>query len=206
MVSVYLYVPNLIGYLRLALAFLGYAYALTDYRVLLGAYSLSQLLDAADGFAARALGQSSTFGAVLDMTTDRASTTSLCIVLGHLYPQYITLFAALVMVDMITHWYHMYASVLSGSDSHKKVTNPILAFYYWKPVLFIECAFTELWYLSLYTLHFTSGPLVLGVPAVKLTLMFCTPFFVFKQVCNLVQGAVACEKLVAYDEAKKKSK
>jgi len=29
---------------------------------------------------------------------------------------------------------------------------------------------------------------------------------VFKQVCNLVQGAVACEKLVAYDEAKKKSK
>ena len=35
------------------------------------AYSVSCLLDAADGAAARALGQSSKFGAVLDMVTDR---------------------------------------------------------------------------------------------------------------------------------------
>ncbi len=206
MVSVYLYVPNLIGYVRVALAFVGYAYALTDYRVTLGSYLLSQTLDAADGFAARALGQSSTFGAVLDMVTDRASTTCLCIVLGHLYPDMITIFCALVMLDMVSHWYHMYASLLLGSDSHKKVTNPILAFYYWKPVLFVECAATELWYLALYTLHFTGGPLVLGLPAARLLLVVCTPFFAFKQVCNLVQGVVACNALVAHDEDKKKSK
>lgn len=34
-------------------------------------YGASSLLDAADGYAARALNQSSEFGAVLDMVTDR---------------------------------------------------------------------------------------------------------------------------------------
>ena len=40
------------------------------------AYGISCLLDAADGHAARALGQTSKFGAVLDMVTDR------CVVLS----------------------------------------------------------------------------------------------------------------------------
>jgi hypothetical protein len=43
-------------------------------------YGASSLLDAADGYAARALNQTSEFGAVLDMVTDRytsAPTTSL---------------------------------------------------------------------------------------------------------------------------------
>lgn len=35
------------------------------------AYSISCLLDAVDGQAARALGQTSKFGAILDMVTDR---------------------------------------------------------------------------------------------------------------------------------------
>ena len=104
MVSVFLYVPNLIGYLRVILGFVGYGMALSDYRVTVGCYLLSQLLDAADGYAARALGQSSTFGAVLDMVTDRASTTCLCVILGHFYPDYILGFTALVTLDMFSHW------------------------------------------------------------------------------------------------------
>ena len=83
---IYFYVPNLIGYARVLLAFVGYGAALSDYRITVVSYLLSQLLDAADGYAARKLGQSSTFGAVLDMVTDRASTTCLCIILGSLYP------------------------------------------------------------------------------------------------------------------------
>ena len=42
--GVYLYVPNLIGYSRIALAFVGYAYALTDFRITVGSYLLSQLM------------------------------------------------------------------------------------------------------------------------------------------------------------------
>ena len=206
--SVYLYVPNLIGYFRVILAFVGYNAALTDWSLTVGCYCLSQLLDAADGYAARVLGQSSTFGAVLDMVTDRASTTCLCIVLAHFYPQHILAFTALVTLDMFSHWYHMYASLLLGLGSHKECTNELLRFYYWKPALFIMCAATELWYMSLYVLAHTEGPPVafVGGPvgAVRLCLVLCTPFFAFKQVANLVQGYVACEALVEHDAKKKK--
>ena len=127
--TIYLYVPNLIGYLRIVLALIGYGYCLVDYRVSFGCYMLSQLLDAADGYAARKLNQSSTFGAVLDMVTDRVSTTCLCVVLAHFYPDYILGFSALVMLDMFSHWYHMYASLMLGLGSHKECTNPLLTFY-----------------------------------------------------------------------------
>jgi CDP-diacylglycerol--inositol 3-phosphatidyltransferase len=59
------------GYTRIILAglslhFMGYH---PKYCTLL--YSVSCLLDAVDGHAARAFGQTSKFGAVLDMVTDR---------------------------------------------------------------------------------------------------------------------------------------
>ena len=209
--DVFLYVPNLIGYARIALALLGYAMALTDYRVTVGCYLVSQLLDAADGYAARALKQSSTFGAVLDMVTDRSSTTCFCVVLAHFYPQYILGLTALVTLDMFSHWYHMYASLLLGLGSHKECTNPLLRFYYWKPVLFIACAGTEMWYMALYVLAHDQGPPIAalgGVPAMRALLYACSPICAFKQVANFVQMGVACEALVAHDaeQAKKRPK
>ncbi len=99
----------MIGYARILLTFVGYSYALVDHHVMIGCYMFSQLLDAADGcagerarahgshlclsllhalrllrYAARVLDKSSTFGAVLDMVTDRTSTTCLCVVLARL--------------------------------------------------------------------------------------------------------------------------
>ena len=99
-----LFVPNLIGYLRVILTLVGYGSALTDWRITFGCYFISQGLDAADGLAARLLKQSSNFGAVLDMVTDRASTTCLCIVLGHFYPHLLLTLCSLVMLDMFSHW------------------------------------------------------------------------------------------------------
>jgi len=197
--SVYLYLPNLIGYVRILLAFVGYAYALSDYRVTVGVYLLSQLLDAADGYAARVMGQSSTFGAVLDMVTDRTSTTCLCVVLAHFYPRWIPGFTALVALDMFSHWYHMYASLLLGGKSHKEVTNRILAVYYWKPVLFVACAGTEMWYVALYALAHSEGPMVFGLPLFRTVFIVCTPICALKQVCNVVQGVVAADALVQHD-------
>lgn len=190
---IYFYVPNLIGYARVLLAFVGYGAALSDYRITVVSYLLSQLLDAADGYAARKLGQSSTFGAVLDMVTDRASTTCLCVVLAHFYPSYILLFTFLVTLDMFSHWYHMYASLLLGLGSHKECTNPLLKFYYKKAPLFLACAGTELWYMSLYVMAWKD------VQAVRLLFYLCSPICLFKQVANVVQMCVAWEALVEHD-------
>ncbi|KAK7693355.1 CDP-diacylglycerol-inositol 3-phosphatidyltransferase [Cerrena zonata] len=69
--NVFLFVPNLIGYFRIILA--GVALHFMNYhpKYCTIAYGISCLLDAADGHAARALKQTSKFGAVLDMVTDR---------------------------------------------------------------------------------------------------------------------------------------
>ena len=88
--NVFLFVPNLIGKLNSEMTLTPHAHpsAPSGYtRVIMAGlslhymsyhpiyctllYSVSCLLDAVDGQAARALGQTSKFGAVLDMVTDR---------------------------------------------------------------------------------------------------------------------------------------
>jgi hypothetical protein len=77
---VWLFVPNQIGYLRALLALWAFVYALphswgktamaaaaADAPSFVALYFASYILDAADGMAARALGQTSAFGALLDM-------------------------------------------------------------------------------------------------------------------------------------------
>jgi CDP-diacylglycerol--inositol 3-phosphatidyltransferase len=85
--NVFLFVPNLIGengrrffayllnalagYTRIILAGLSLHFMSYHPKYCTLAYVVSCLLDAVDGQAARALGQTSKFGAVLDMVTDR---------------------------------------------------------------------------------------------------------------------------------------
>ena len=114
--SVYFYVPNLIGYARVALAFVGYALAPTQPELTFGTYMLSQLLDAADGYAARALKQSSI--RCRPWHGDRPCiTTCLCVVLP-IFTHSTPWCSPLVTLDMFSHWFHMYASLLQGG-SHR---------------------------------------------------------------------------------------
>lgn len=59
------------GYTRVILAAVSLTYMSYHPKYCTLLYGISSLLDAVDGQAARALGQSSRFGAVLDMVTDR---------------------------------------------------------------------------------------------------------------------------------------
>jgi len=61
----------LVGYTRIILAASSMHYMKNHPKTCTILYSLSCLLDAFDGWAARSLGQTSKFGAVLDMVTDR---------------------------------------------------------------------------------------------------------------------------------------
>jgi CDP-diacylglycerol--inositol 3-phosphatidyltransferase len=61
----------LAGYMRAVLAAVALYYMSHHPKYSTMAYAMSQLLDAADGWAARKLGQASRFGAVLDMVVDR---------------------------------------------------------------------------------------------------------------------------------------
>ena len=137
--NVFLFVPNLIGYSRVVLAGASLYYMPIHPKVCTALYALSCLLDAVDGQAARALGQTSKFGAVLDMVTDRCTTACLLCFLSTAYPRLQLLFQFLITLDFSSHYIHMYScvslprqrlladvrSLVTGSSSHKAVTSDV---------------------------------------------------------------------------------
>jgi len=227
MVSVYFFVPNLIGYTRIIFAVAAFYYCYDNYVAFFTFYALSAILDMADGYAARALGQASRFGAILDMVTDRASTTCLIVVLAQFYPQYNGWFLFLIALDLVSHFIHIFSTLSRGSASHKAVDkhNRLLHLYYTnRLVLAGLCAGNEGFFLWSYLLHFWSGPsihlgqfanyasLFLPVTDGSISLVAFIIFFIMfpimfiKQFLNLVQLAQACHDLVALDEHERKLK
>ena len=101
-----LFIPNLIGYTRFLLLFVSPYFVLskTHWYWFVICYSLSYLLDAADGNAARAFNQCSRFGAALDMVCDRASNATIYMALSTLYPSYSILFFSCFVLDFGSHW------------------------------------------------------------------------------------------------------
>lgn len=100
-------------------------------------YSVSCLLDALDGYAARIFNQSTRFGAVLDMVTDRCTTSCLLVFLAIAQPAYAPIYQGLISLDFASHYMHMYATLAMGGEgqSHKSVSTSrsrIMNFYYKK--------------------------------------------------------------------------
>ncbi|KAB5529045.1 CDP-alcohol phosphatidyltransferase-domain-containing protein [Coniochaeta sp. 2T2.1] len=160
--NIFLFVPNLIGYARIVLAAVSLYYMPLHPRTCSGLYTVSCLLDALDGYAARYLHQSTSFGAVLDMVTDRCTTACLLVYLSSAFPRFSILFQGLIALDFTSHYIHMYVTlVTNGADaSHKNVSKSqsrILNLYYTnKTVLFTVCALNEMFFIALYLLSFSS--------------------------------------------------
>ncbi|XP_048476874.1 CDP-diacylglycerol--inositol 3-phosphatidyltransferase [Rhincodon typus] len=112
MVSVFLFVPNLIGYSRIFLALAAFYFMPSSPKLATGLYLLSSFLDSFDGHAARLLNQCSRFGMMLDMLTDRCATMCLLVNLSLLYPRYVFLFQLSMSLDISSHWLHLHRSVI----------------------------------------------------------------------------------------------
>ncbi|KAG7005305.1 hypothetical protein G7Y79_00020g048330 [Physcia stellaris] len=164
--NIFLFYPNIIGYSRIILAIASLYYMPLHPRTCSILYSVSCLLDALDGVAARYFQQSTKFGAVLDMVTDRCTTACLLVFLASAFPRWSILFQGLISLDLASHYMHMYATLSMGGSgqSHKKVdearTGRLLYLYYNnKNVLFAVCALNELFFIALYLLSFSSPTL-----------------------------------------------
>ncbi|KAL6871196.1 CDP-alcohol phosphatidyltransferase domain-containing protein [Trichoderma novae-zelandiae] len=160
--NIFLFWPNIIGYCRIVLAIASLYYMPLHPRTCSLLYSISCLLDALDGYAARAFNQSTRFGAVLDMVTDRCTTSCLLVFLSSAFPRWAIIFQGLIALDFSSHYMHMYATlVVGGSDSsHKNIDKSqswLLNLYYTnKTVLFVFCLFNEVFFIALYLLSFSS--------------------------------------------------
>ncbi|KAI0555753.1 CDP-diacylglycerol-inositol 3-phosphatidyltransferase-like protein PIS [Xylaria curta] len=160
--NIFLFWPNLIGYFRIVLAIASLYYMPLHPRTCSLLYSISCLLDALDGYAARYFNQSTRFGAVLDMVTDRCTTSCLLVFLSSAFPRWAIVFQGLISLDFASHYIHMYATLAMGgsAESHKNVDKSrswLLNLYYTnKTVLFVTCALNELFFIALYLLSFSS--------------------------------------------------
>lgn len=183
--DIFLYIPNLIGYLRIITAIISFLCMANHPVATLIFYGISGFLDAFDGYAARKFNQGTRFGAVLDMVTDRCATSSLIVYLGVLYPQYTVFWQILVSLDLSSHYMHMYAMLSAGSTSHKNVDetqSKLLSLYYNnRLVLFFVCLINELFYMAVY-LHYYKF-FWLGT----VMLVASTPIWLFKQIANIIQ-------------------
>lgn len=160
--NIFLFWPNIIGYARIVLALVSLYYMPLHPRTCTLLYSISCLLDALDGYAARYYNQSTRFGAVLDMVTDRCTTACLLVFLASAFPRWSIVFQGLISLDLASHYMHMYATLVMGGTggSHKKVDKSrsyILNLYYTnKTVLFLFCLLNETFFIALYLLSFSS--------------------------------------------------
>ncbi|KLO12598.1 CDP-diacylglycerol--inositol 3-phosphatidyltransferase, partial [Schizopora paradoxa] len=197
--NVFLFVPNLIGYTRVILAAVSLHFMSYHPKYSTITYSISCLLDAFDGYAARSLKQTSKFGAVLDMVTDRCTTSCLLCYLSSVYPTFALAFQFLITLDFSSHYMYMYSSLVTGSKSHKSVTSDvsrILSLYYSPTILFVFCAGNELFFVALYLIKWNQP---WAIP-----LAYCAaPFCFIKNVVNMVQLWKSSKILVGVDLAER---
>uniref|UniRef100_A0A3Q2Q3Z4 CDP-diacylglycerol--inositol 3-phosphatidyltransferase n=1 Tax=Fundulus heteroclitus TaxID=8078 RepID=A0A3Q2Q3Z4_FUNHE len=201
--NIFLFVPNLIGYARVVLALLSFYLMPCCPWPAVFCYLLSALLDAFDGHAARAYNQSTKFGAMMDMLTDRCATMCLLVNLALLYPSYTFLFQLSMCLDISSHWLHLHSSTVKGSGSHKTIDlsgNPVLRLYYTsKPVLFVMCAGNELFFCLLYVLPHVQNP------AAWLLMLqgFCGIICLLKSAISVLHLVTASQNMAALDAAER---
>jgi len=179
-------------------------YALSDWKRTLVFYLLAFGGDVVDGYVARAFKQSSTYGGVLDMVTDRVSTCGFLVLLSQFkeYQQYAFAFAMLIVLDISSHWFH----VMSVSAHHKSKEaledrNVFLRWYYSVYPLFGYCCVgTELFYVLLYCLHWLNLEKSKHAETVyQLCWYGCFPACLMKQFVNFVQLSSAAYHIAERD-------
>lgn len=200
--SVFFYVPNLIGYVRILLLGLSFYYVFEHHRFSMILYSLSQGLDAFDGLAARIFNQSSLFGSILDMLTDRVSTMCLLMTLAHLYSDYFFVLQILLAIDIVSHWLHFFSANIQGKNSHKSSdgeTNFLMKLYYEKKIILTSvCGLEQIFYCSLLVYYFEYQEMSAYLLPVAI---LSAPAIIFKNWINLLQIFAACRVMVRIDQA-----
>ncbi|CAN6481954.1 unnamed protein product [Victoria cruziana] len=208
---VYLYIPNIIGYIRIIANCIAFAHCFSDKKVFAALYFVSFVCDELDGRFARMFNQASTFGAVLDMVTDRVSTACLLVVLSHFYRPCFGFFLSLLALDISSHWLQMYSTFLSSKTSHKDVkdsTSWLLRAYYGHRLFMGYCCVgSEILYIILFLLSGGQSESVIDVlvntlrkkSVFSLPVLVALPGWAVKQLVNVIQMKTAADVCVLHD-------
>lgn len=81
---------------------------------------------------------------------NRCGTCCLLFVLSQYYPNYMILFMLITVVDVASHYAHMYSSLLLGKESHKDVDPNTLLGMYVVDLCFLECFLRRVIFFSIF--------------------------------------------------------
>ena len=215
--DVLLYVPNLIGYSRVAGALGSFLLMMCrpdKWHIAITLYLSNFAGDLADGWVARRLNQCSSFGGVLDMVTDRCSTAGLLFVLAGEFaskdvelpvPLYRISCLMLMILDISSHWVQMHSSLAVGAH-HKsaegnKGKNFLVRWFYQYYAFFgYLCVGAEFTYMLMYVrLHLPLDAPKIFQDATLFVLMACVPGCLAKQAVNVAQLSSSCYTIAAFD-------
>lgn len=212
--SVYLYIPNILGYMRVLLNVVAFALCFSSKLWFAVLYFISFICDGVDGWLARKFNQVSTFGAVLDMVTDRVSTACLLAMLSQLYRPGL-IFLALLGLDIASHWLQMYSTFLCGKSSHKDVEDKsswlLRAYYQHRYFMAFCCVGSEVLYIILFLIHENQDESLISVSmnaakkSLPLSVLLTLSLFGWgiKQIVNVIQMKTAADACVIYDMREK---
>lgn len=215
--SVYLYIPNIIGYVRVLMNCIAFALCFSNKKVFSVLYFISFVCDGLDGWCARKFNQVSTFGAVLDMITDRISTACLLVILSQVYRPGL-IFLSLLALDIASHWLQMYSTFLLGKASHKDVkdsTNWLFKAYYGNRTFMAYCCVAcEVLYIILFLIAENQNENLIAVVTSSakrsslLAFLLALSLFgwAIKQAVNIIQMKTAADICVLHDINNKKQK
>ncbi|KAH0644289.1 hypothetical protein KY284_032173 [Solanum tuberosum] len=156
----------------------------------------------------------STFGAVLDMVTDRVSTACLLVILSQVYRPGLV-FLSLLALDISSHWLQMYSTFLVGKTSHKDVKDSsswLFRLYYGNRMFMGYCCVScEVLYITLFLLARKETESLIDVLVntataswIYLVLLALLLFgWAIKQFVNVIQMKTAADACVLYDMNKK---
>ncbi|CRG97546.1 CDP-diacylglycerol--inositol 3-phosphatidyltransferase, putative [Plasmodium gallinaceum] len=206
--NVYLYIPNIIGYIRVILALFGFMICRQNLPIFAVFYATSQMLDGLDGWTARKYNQTSVFGQILDQITDRLSTCLLYLLISNVYDKYVLVVGLIMIADIGGHYFHSTSCAIAGNRTHKKIEkgNRLLKLYYERQSVMVMCIIAyESFLISIYILKVASEKsliYILSYYAIK----FCFPLAAFKVFTNVSQGIYGVKRLVEMDCKKNEEK
>lgn len=205
--NIFLFLPNIIGYLRIFLYAISFiSHTLGHWLWCLVFYLIAFLLDELDGLAAISLEQTSQFGATLDMVTDRTATAGLCVILAQLYPSYLLIFILLIALDISSHYYLLQATSTQAENNHKNTArwsqNWLLNLYYGKKIFMDTLIFgNELFYMLLYLCYYIQGSnlLVHSIDFGQILWWIIFPIYLLKQITNIAQLQASAVRIASAD-------
>ena len=182
--NIYLFIPNIICYIRFFILAIPLSFATTRPLLTALSYFISAELDIVDGIVARKLNQQSKLGVLLDFSIDRMSLVVAISILIHLYSSHWYYFCILLFLDVGSHFVQLYSTVFSDHSHHKKlISNPVLKMYYSEKRLFMGwCCTSHDFFLGFIYLHYFYQPTWLWV-----WFAITLPGFIMKTIVHVFQ-------------------